>query len=450
MNHIKTPRGTLLFAVSWLFAICLSANAFAAERVSGKTAYNVIYNNGTGAFLQIGGKNWVEKNNRGTNTFQETGRDQWTVYLARGSVRVKLDLWTLKVSYDAGNGRYSKIYSITDANEDIGWSVSQVLHSGDGAFVQTGNSAWVQYQPGKINHFTEVFRDRWSVYMRSNDNGRNVQLDLYTRQVKDRNTQQELHKIIAESSSDGSGCISWYKGDSISRFASGFGASANYQLYARCESGGAAIGGYAGSDIWLFNKRFQAAKVEAKVKSNYANFKIKALGNVIINYSMEEPVSFMIPVYGPKVSKSFSIAGIIGFNVDAYAGIMAGVKELGPIVGATRKSLILGLSGEPFVLAGAKAAGNVGFFLAGIWVDSSLTLAHVGFPSELAMWLNSSGQVTDLWGTSSLTATLLSDGRLAAGGYVGLVIPPFIRETTEVTFFDINVPTAWSKTVKLL
>ena len=64
--------------------------------------------------------------------------------------------------------------------------------------------------------------------------------------------------------------------------------------------------------------------------------------------------------------------------------------------------------------------------------------------------VNSSGQATDLWGTSSLTATLLSEGRLAAGGYVGLVIPPFIRETTEVTFFDINIPTAWSKTVKLL
>lgn len=440
MSRTTTLRGAFTLAIYMLLSMSISGVAYA------QAVYNVVYNNNSGAFIKLNGDNWVEKNRDGTHNFTELSSNNSSVYLQRGNVRIHLDLANRNVNYKNGNSAYRKLYSITDTNRDTGWSVSRVPHSGSGAFVQNSHSSWVQYKPGVVNRFTEVLRDKWSVYMKHNHSNRRIQLDLYTKQVKDWNTQQELHKIT--SGSTAGNCINRKKNSTVGRYRGDFGARAKYTVYANCEPGGAAIGVNAGADVRLFKKDFDAAKVETKVKTNYGNFKISGLGNVILNLTVDEPLSFAFPVYGPKAKKTFKIAGIAGFKVEARAGIVAGVKNFGPLVGATNDSLILGLLGEPFINASAAASGTVDIAFAGIWARSGLTLAELGLPSELAVWINGKGKLTDFWGTTSLRTTLLSDGNLSAGGFVRPVPLPFVPKI-ELTFFSLDTPTAWTRTFKI-
>lgn len=65
-----------------------------------------------GVFVQSGSQ-WVETNGGGAYYFQETHRDQWSIYLRatdRNNVNIQLDLWTEQVKY---NGSF--LYQIIDA-----------------------------------------------------------------------------------------------------------------------------------------------------------------------------------------------------------------------------------------------------------------------------------------------------------------------------------------------
>ena len=69
-----------------------------------------------GSFEQTS-SGWVESNANGSYSFNEVGRDEWSVYLNDPSrnVQIQLDLWRNMVGYGVDGGPVGDLYSITDA-----------------------------------------------------------------------------------------------------------------------------------------------------------------------------------------------------------------------------------------------------------------------------------------------------------------------------------------------
>lgn len=158
-----------------------------ADRVSGWAAHRVVYQNG--AYVQLDATTWVENNGHGLHTFTESARDEWSVYLRatdRANVYVQLDLWTMKIYYEApGTGRLELAPVQTAEPQRLGgWSAREVLYS-TGRFTQTGTSSWSEVNRDGTHLFRELGRDEWSVYLASTNRANvYIQLDLWTLQVK--------------------------------------------------------------------------------------------------------------------------------------------------------------------------------------------------------------------------------------------------------------------------
>ena len=92
--------------------------------VNGWTAMSakfVTSDNNRGFFAHTSGKTWEETNRRNPNTkftFQEVGRDEWSVYLhdASRGVNIQLDLHRKKVVYSDANTAAFDLYDITQSN----------------------------------------------------------------------------------------------------------------------------------------------------------------------------------------------------------------------------------------------------------------------------------------------------------------------------------------------
>lgn len=89
-----------------------------SSKLSGWLVKNVTFNKG--AFVDKGGKRWVETGTRNEVrfNFSEVARDDWSVYLKDHSrnVNIQLDLHTRKIMYNAGNDPKVPLYNITRAN----------------------------------------------------------------------------------------------------------------------------------------------------------------------------------------------------------------------------------------------------------------------------------------------------------------------------------------------
>lgn len=71
---------------------------------------------------------------------------------------------------------------VINANTD-GWGVSEVITPAQ-RFVHTGGGNWQELgNDGARFNFIEVQRDEWSVYLRDDSRGVNLQLDLHRKQV---------------------------------------------------------------------------------------------------------------------------------------------------------------------------------------------------------------------------------------------------------------------------
>lgn len=115
MDTTTQLRSKFLILLSMIFGLGLTTHAMAAE-VKGHNLYDVSYYYGPGGtFVNVGSGKWVEKNRDGTFHFDETGRDEWSVYIKRGSVRVKLDMWKKSVDL-LRNGSWITLYNIRNAN----------------------------------------------------------------------------------------------------------------------------------------------------------------------------------------------------------------------------------------------------------------------------------------------------------------------------------------------
>jgi len=68
----------------------------------------------TGGYFELKeGKTWIEKNNKSSDTFTETGRDVWFVTLTNKHKDIRLDLKSKKVMYNEKGKSLAPLYSIT-------------------------------------------------------------------------------------------------------------------------------------------------------------------------------------------------------------------------------------------------------------------------------------------------------------------------------------------------
>jgi len=86
------------------------------SQVKGKQVVKTEFANGYFEFK--GGKKWEEKA-KGTNklidTFKETARDEWSVYLTNAGKDIRLDLYKKKVMYNEKGKSPFPLYDITRA-----------------------------------------------------------------------------------------------------------------------------------------------------------------------------------------------------------------------------------------------------------------------------------------------------------------------------------------------
>jgi len=181
LNKIKPVKEDIVEAKPQLDADVKGMNVNVVEFNDGKT---------TGLFKQTSLKKWEEYDTKGKKKFQfeETGRDEWSVYMidkSRGGMRIALDLWQKKVKIDG-----KPYYNITKASAVTnGVNVKAVTFdskSTKGTFRQTGSKKWGEYDTnGKQKwRFDETARDEWSVYLIDNmRGGMKIQLDLHTKNV---------------------------------------------------------------------------------------------------------------------------------------------------------------------------------------------------------------------------------------------------------------------------
>lgn len=110
---LSLALGTLpASALTWV----VPAQAQPGTQVNGRNVSFVAFDRGS--FRQQG-KNWIEYDidGRPAFTFEETHRDDWSVYLADRSrnVRLQLDLHRRKVGYAEAGGPTSDLYDIVSA-----------------------------------------------------------------------------------------------------------------------------------------------------------------------------------------------------------------------------------------------------------------------------------------------------------------------------------------------
>ncbi len=203
-------KNLAILIIALFVANFTNINATFANTTKGTNAKVVDYGRNSqklGFFTQIATNKWMEK---GENTyyFNETHRDEWSVYLKDNSrgVNIQLDLHTKKVMYSDSNSPRRELYDVMHASAKVGGYLAKVVSFEGGGkhlgyFKNTNGKSWVETGTS-INdtrfNFTEVGRDEWSVYLKDASRGVNIQLDLHTMKVmySDANSaRRELYTI---------------------------------------------------------------------------------------------------------------------------------------------------------------------------------------------------------------------------------------------------------------
>ena len=146
-----------------------------------------------GAFVQLNTVDWIETGLGTSSSFEEQGRDEWSVYLydASRGVSIQLDYHRKKVVYSDANSSFD-LYDITASDPELvdGYTITRVFYdkpSGQvfqtGGFVQLNATQWSENNEDGSFIFDEYQRDDWSVYLRDNSRGVNIQLDMWTKEI---------------------------------------------------------------------------------------------------------------------------------------------------------------------------------------------------------------------------------------------------------------------------
>ena len=180
---------TLAFIAAVGLAFGLAQTTQAATNGYNANVVNYQYGGRPASYHQVDAKTWEERGPGGKKRiFQETHRDQWSIYLydAPQKTSLQLDLHRKKVGYrDSNNPTQRDIYNITSASSKLsGWLVKRVTFN-RGAFIYRGGKQWVETGAnGRVRfNFTEMGRDDWSVYIKDASRNVSVQIDLHTRKI---------------------------------------------------------------------------------------------------------------------------------------------------------------------------------------------------------------------------------------------------------------------------
>lgn len=183
MNPTPFRPQTLFAAIAAFVMLAMAAPAL-AQSVDQVTAVTTP----SGMFVQLQNGRWEERGaNGGRFNFQETNRDDASIYLfdASRSVQLQLNIATRTILYaDPTNPQMRPIYQISNVSIVVnGWNASRVSYA-QGAFRLVAPGQWVEKgNNGSVFNFTERMRDDWSVYLFDGSRGVEIQLDLFTRKI---------------------------------------------------------------------------------------------------------------------------------------------------------------------------------------------------------------------------------------------------------------------------
>ncbi len=161
----------------------------------------------SGRFAQVDTRHWVETGLDGGERFRfdETARDDWSVYLHDRSrdVYLQIDLFTGRVGYHVGSGTPTELYDVVMATDDNvppepeaesrvvkGPRVNRVEFGSpdrfEGVLRQVDGTTWVEDGAGTDRgrfSFNERRRDEWSVYLHDPTRNVSLQIDLHRHEV---------------------------------------------------------------------------------------------------------------------------------------------------------------------------------------------------------------------------------------------------------------------------
>jgi len=146
----------------------------------------------TGTFRQLNTTDWKEIGTDSTaHNFVEVTRDEWSVYLrddARG-VNIQLDMHRKMVVYSDDGGNNFDLYEIYNSSDKMnGYLTKQITFQDGNGYIGNYTNydaetlAWIETSEnpeGSNFEFTEIARDEWSVYLRDENRGVNIQLDVH-------------------------------------------------------------------------------------------------------------------------------------------------------------------------------------------------------------------------------------------------------------------------------
>ena len=151
---------------------------------------------------------WKEFHRNGaafSTEWKETTRDSTSVTLHDASRNYWLRLTAtnalLKTEangqyWELIQGEFSPAPSIAKGLDVRAVVYSNTDHTITGRFLETAPGKWIETVPNGEHTFTEHGRDEWSVYLKRDDNGTAMQIDLYRNQVFV-NQHQPLYEIVS-------------------------------------------------------------------------------------------------------------------------------------------------------------------------------------------------------------------------------------------------------------
>ena len=206
--------GCVMFAaLSAPIALTVSVAPALAQPGTDVTGRNVeSVHTANAVFRKQADGSWAEldSNQRVIFKFQETSRDDWSVYLhdASRDLQLQLDLFRKKVSFGTENKARSDLYDIVAAYRSEPQAASpnksnirgmnvNFVHTQYALFSKYSDGRWIEMDPGqRIRfYFTETRRDESSVYL--HDASRDVQIRLDLNRLKvSFGTQGGAHKDL--------------------------------------------------------------------------------------------------------------------------------------------------------------------------------------------------------------------------------------------------------------
>jgi len=94
-------------------------------------------------WIQTNGRTWEERDKEGKllNTYKETNRDQWSIYLTDGKDNIQLDLWKKKATNHSTQKVAEILTEVKGSNKKVAAKTSPKI---DATKVSTTTTEWVQ------------------------------------------------------------------------------------------------------------------------------------------------------------------------------------------------------------------------------------------------------------------------------------------------------------------